>query len=434
MTVETPPESERPMTCDAFEDVWRREAPHVLAALLRRHHNFDDCEDAVQLALVAAAEQWPRQGLPTNPAGWLTRVASRRLIDQIRADAARRTREEIAAALDRAVPQSLSVADEDDPGDDNVLGLLILSAHPELSPSSQVALMLRAVGGLTTREIADAFFVPETTMAQRISRAKATLRNAGARFERPRPSTLAGRLLPVRHAISLIYTTGYSATDRKGVSSSTLGATALRLARDLGHTCPADPENAGLLALLLLTHARNATRFTADGELVPLAEQDRRAWDRQLVDEGIALVERTLPVGYVGPFQLQAAIAAVHAEADDAQSTDWPQILVLYEMLEQVDPTPAVVLGRAIATAEVQGPVAGLAVLEGVPETNHRVLAARGHMLARASRVDEARTEFLRAASLTRSIPEQRYLNQLAARVRPTSINVPGQNNWPSGR
>lgn len=388
-----------------FEDVWRRAAPYVLATLLRRHDSFADCEDAVQLALVAASEQWPRDGLPDSAQGWLTRVASRRLIDQIRSDAARRAREEKAERLDVA-PEVTETA-----GRDDTLDLLIMCTHPALSPASQVALMLRAVGGLTTREIADGFFVPEPTMAQRISRAKATLRKAGARLRRPEPAQLPARLLAVRHAIALLYTRAHAAED----GASTVGDTAVRLARELHRLVPADPENAGLLALLLLTDARRPARFTGSGDLVPLDEQDRTRWDAAAIAEGVSLVEQALPSGYVGSFQLQAAIAAVHDEADDAKSTDWSQILALYDMLQRVDPSPAVTLGRAIATAEVHGAQAGLAALDALPEPNHRVAAARGHLLLRLGRLPEARNAFLDAAERSRSIPEQRYLNRLAA-------------------
>lgn len=408
------------MSTSGFEDVWRREAPHVLGALARRHDNFADCEDAVQLALVAASEQWPRDGLPTNPTGWLIRVAARRLVDLGRADASRRSREEKAARLEAAAGSPAALEDEflSHDAHDATLLLLVLCAHPALTPSSQVALMLRAVGGLTTREIAEGFFVPEATMAQRISRAKATLRDAGVRFESPARSDLPIRLHGVRHAIALLYTHAHSlrepAPELDGGSESLLAKTALRLARELHRLAPADPENAGLLALLLLTHARAPVRLNPAGDLVPLAEQDRRLWNHECIAEGTTLLEQALPAGYVGSFQLQAAIAAVHAEAPSGPSTDWAQILVLYEMLEQVDPTPAATLGRAIATAEAVGPAAGLDILAQLPETSHRRHAAAGHMLTRLGRRDEARTEFLRAAELTRSIPEQRYLNRLA--------------------
>lgn len=394
--------------------MWRREAPRVLAALLRRYDHFESCEDAVQLALLAAAQQWPVEGMPGNPAGWLTRVASRRLIDTIRADEARRRREEKAARLEPRPPREDEPPDVGQVGGNDTLGLLLLCADETLTPSSQVALMLRAVGGLTTKEIAEGFFVPEATMAQRISRAKASLRSAGARFTRPSPRTLAGRLPAIRQAVLLVYTTGHALRGPDPRHTTALTSTALHLARSLHRLCPTDPENAGLLALLLLTQARQNARLTAAGDLVPLDEQDRLLWDHHLIDEGIRLVENALPAGYVGSFQLQAAIAAVHAEATEASATDWPQILALYEMLERVDPTVSVRLGRAIATAEVRGPHAGLAALEGLPDTNHRVLAARGHMLVKGGRPEKARETLLAAAAMTRSIPEQRYLNRLA--------------------
>jgi RNA polymerase sigma factor (sigma-70 family) len=389
-----------------FEQVWRQEAPLVLAALSRRYGSFADCEDAVQLALVAAAEQWPRDGVPANPAGWLLRVASRRLVDQLRSDAARRAREEKAARLDGAAPAEAT-------GDD-MLDLFVLCAHPALTPTSQLALMLRAVAGLTTAEIAAGLFVPESTVAQRISRAKATLKRVGARFAPVPPAELPVRLLAVRHAISLLYTRAHLAADGPHATDPLLAETAMRLARTLLRRAPTDPENAGLLALLLLTHARGPARLDRNGDLVPLDEQDRDRWQRALIDEGVALLERTLPVGYVGAFQLRAAIAAVHDEAPDAASTDWPQILALYQMLDRVEPSPATALGLAVATAEVHGAAAGLDLLDHLPDTSHRTHAARGHLLARLGRTEEARAEFRRAAELTRSIPEQRYLNRLA--------------------
>lgn len=399
------------MSGNEFEDVWRLAAPHVLGALARRHDNFADCEDAVQLALVAASERWPREGVPANPAGWLLRVADRRLVDMVRSEVSRRSREDKTARLEEAavVPSA--------DGDDTLL-LLVLCAHPALTPSSQVALMLRAVGGLTTREIAANFFVPEATMAQRISRAKASVRGAGARFTRPARTELPARLHAVRHAIALLYTRAHARGGPlrdQDPPDSLLARIALRLARELHRLAPADPENAGLLALLLLTHSRAPARLDSAGDLIPLEDQDRALWDRECIDEGIALLERVLPVGYVGSFQLQAAIAAVHAEAASVRSTDWPQILALYDMLERVDPTPAAALGRAIAVAEAVGPQAGLEALARLPEIGYRRHAAAGHMLSRLQRKDEARAEFLRAAELTRSIPEQRYLNRLAA-------------------
>ena len=388
-----------------FEDVWRREAPHVLAALLRRSGNLAACEDAVQLALLAAAEQWPREGLPEEPRAWLRTVATRRLVDAVRSDASRRAREERAFRLE----EPLHGADGPEPtsAGEDLLGLLVLCAHPALSPASQTALMLRAVAGLRTAEVAECFFVPESTMAQRISRAKATLRAHGARFAPPRPQELPRRLHAVRHVVASMYSQEHALAE--------LGEGAVRLARAVRAAGPDEPESAGLLALLLLTHARAAARRDGAGEIVPLLEQDRSLWDTTLIAEGVSLLGEVLPVGPVGPFQLQAAIAAVHAEAPTGEATDWPQILELYRMLEQVEPTPSVRLGLAVATAEVQGPQAGLNLLATADGRTHRHDAVEGHLLARLGRDDAAREAFLRAADATRSLPEQRYLLRLAA-------------------
>lgn len=377
----------------------------MLTALLRRTGHLEDCEDAVQEALLAASQQWPRDGVPDNPHAWLLRVASRRLVDQIRAEVARREREERAVRLEPPVPSPA-------PPDDDLFALMALCAHPCLSPASQAALMLRAVGGLTTREIAAGFFVPEATMAQRISRAKARLRAAGARFEPPDASAQVQRGPAVRAAITLVFT--HASDLRLPRGSATDGAAAaIGLARSLVRACPSDPENVGLLALLLLTDARRDAR-SRDGDLVPLAEQDRTRWDRTAIAEGIDLVTAVLPHGYVGSYQLQAAIAAVHAEAATAADTDWPQIAQLYEMLVRVDPSPAAALGRAIALGEAAGPQVGLAEVERLTHTGHRETAARGHLLAMVGREDEARAAFASAAARATSIPEQRYLNRLA--------------------
>lgn len=389
----------------AAQREWRRAAPGVLTALLRRTGHLEDCEDAVQEALLAASQQWPRDGVPDNPHAWLLRVASRRLIDQIRAEVARREREERAVRLEPPVPSPASP-------DDDLFALMALCAHPCLSPASQAALMLRAVGGLTTREIAAGFFVPEATMAQRISRAKARLRAAGARFEPPAASAQVQRGPAVRAAITLVFTHANDLRLPRGPATDGV-ATAIGLARSLVRACPSDPENIGLLALLLLTDARCDAR-SGDGDLVPLAEQDRTRWDRAAIAEGVGLVTAVLPRGYVGSYQLQAAIAAVHAEAATAADTDWPQIAQLYEMLVRVDPSPAAALGRAIALGEAAGPQVGLAEVERLTHTGHRETAARGHLLAMVGREDEARAAFASAAARATSIPEQRYLNRLA--------------------
>lgn len=389
-----------------MEDVWRREAPHVLAALQRRGVPLADCEDAAQEALLAAAVQWPREGVPTNPRGWLIRVASRRLIDAQRSEAAR-PRRELQTTQDRTTTWSQRVDDHDDS-----LQMLVLCCHPALTTASAVALTLRAVGGLTTRQIAAGLLVPESTAAQRVSRAKATLRSAGARFESVSPEQLPARLHAVRHVLHLIFTTGSSLPSGSTVIDRALTDDAIRITERLHRAVPRDPETAGLLALMLLVDARASTRVI-DGRLVPLAEQDRTAWDAAQIDRAVSLLEDALPRGRVGPFQLQAAIAAVHATTATLADTDWPQILKLYRMLLTVAPNAAVELGAAIALSEVEGPEAGLAALEPLAAArprDHRVIAARAHMLETLGR-PEAPAAFRQAAALTDSIPEQNYLN-----------------------
>jgi RNA polymerase sigma factor (sigma-70 family) len=390
-----------------FEDVWRREAPRVVTALVRRYGHFDDAEDATQEALLAAATQWPRDGLPSDPRAWLVRVASRRLIDQWRSDDARRRREGTEARLAQACPPVGA------PDSDDSLWLLVLCCHPVLTKASRVALVLRAVAGLSTAEVAAGFLVPEATMAQRISRAKATLSANGVTFRAPAPAELPLRLAAVRHAISLLYTEGHARSAGPSVTDAELTGEALRLARELHRMAPDDPENAGLLALLLLAQARAPARTDPAGDLVPLDSQDRSLWDQAMISEGVDLLERCLPVGRVGEFQLQAAIAALHDEASTPQETDWPQILELFRMLDAVAASTSVTIGLAVATAEVLGPDAGLAILKELSDgRNHRVHAVRGHLLRRAGHETQAREAFAAAARLCRNIPEQRYLNQ----------------------
>lgn len=394
-------------------DVWRREAPHVLAALLRRGSSLEDCEDAAQEALLAAAEQWPRDGVPQNPRGWLIRVASRRLIDAQRANATR-TNREVHEATSWPVSWSERTGDHDDS-----LQMLVLCCHPSLSATSAVALTLRAVAGLTTREIAAGLLVPETTAAQRISRAKATLRAQGARFGAVEAAELPQRLHAVRHVLHLIFTTGAAPPSGGDVINQDLVAEALRLTERLHRALPRDPETMGLLALTMLVDARAAAR-SRDGILIPLAEQDRAVWDQEKIARGVSLLESALPNGPVGPFQLQAAIAAVHATADTLQSTDWAQIHELYRMLLTVAPSPAAALGAAIALSELEGPAAGLEALGPLLNArpkDHRVLAAVAHLLD-AMGSPEAADAYRRAATLTDSIPEQRYLNARAQRAR----------------
>jgi RNA polymerase sigma factor (sigma-70 family) len=397
----------------------RELAPRVLGTLVRRNGQFAQCEDAVQDALIAAARQWPDEGVPDDPRAWLVAVAGRRLVDIWRSESARRAREH--AAFDREPPGE---AERDKTGQaadaDDTLALLALCCHPSLSPPSQLALTLRAVGGLTTAEIATAFLVPEATMAQRISRAKQTIKNAGGRFTTPVGDALAERLSVVRHVLYLIFNEGYAASSGSRAQRTELTAEAIRLTRMLLAVSP-DPETTGLLALLLLTDARRAAR-ERDGELIPLAEQDRRLWDAGEIVEGTELVARALGSG-PGPYRVQAAIAALHDEAATADTTDWRQILALYEVLEGITPGPVVTLNRAVALAEVEGADAGLALLDTLDdsrlENTHRLNAVRAHLLELAGDAPAARSAYLAAARRTASVQEQRYLMLRAARLPP---------------
>jgi RNA polymerase sigma factor (sigma-70 family) len=405
------------MSLDAprIEDLLRELAPQVLGELVRRSGQFDACEDATQEALLAASRQWVDSGVPENPRSWLVTVASRRLVDEWRSESARRRREETVAVLETGAPAEPAPADD-------TLALLFLCCHPSLSAPSHLALTLRAVGGLTTAEIANAFLVPEATMAQRISRAKQTIRSAGSRFELPPEPERAGRLRVLLQVLYLIFNEGYTSSSGPSLQRPDLTAEAIRLGRMLHRLLPGEPEVAGLLALMLLTDARRAARTESDGSLVPLAEQRRERWDRELIDEGTALLTRTLGSGSVGPYQLQAAIAAVHDEAPSAEATDWPQILSLYNVLEQVSPGPVVTLNRAVALAMVEGPRAGLALLGTLDDDErmghtHRLEAVRGHLLEMAGDPDAARAAYRRAAQMTASVPERRYLSLRAARL-----------------
>jgi RNA polymerase sigma factor (sigma-70 family) len=390
------------------EDLLRELAPQVLGALVRRYRQFDACEDAVQEALLAASHQWPVDGVPDNPRSWLLTVASRRLVDTFRSESARRRREEADAVLRPVEPESL-------PDRDDTLALLFMCCHPSLSPPSQLALTLRAVGGLTTAEIANAFLVPEATMAQRISRAKQTIKGSGEGFDLPPEAERPQRLRVVLHVLYLLFNEGYTTSAGPSLLRGDLTLEAIRLTRMLHDVLPGEGEVAGLLALMLLTDARRAARTDAEGMIVPLAEQDRDRWDRAEIEEGVALVTRTLGTTLVGPYQLQAAIAAIHDEAPSADETDWPQILALYEVLEQVAPGPVVTLNRAVAVAMVDGPRAGLALLGTLDDdqrmaNTHRLDAVRAHLLEMAGDVDGARASYRLAAKRTASLPEQRYL------------------------
>ncbi|MFI7056620.1 RNA polymerase sigma factor [Streptosporangium canum] len=410
------------------EDLLRELAPQVLGALVRRYGVFDACEDAVQEALLAAALQWPAEGTPDNPRGWLVTVASRKLVDQVRSEQARRRRED-RIALGTPQAELLSHAADAEPGPDrdDSLELLLLCCHPALSDPSRIALTLRAVGGLTTAQIAAAFLVPEATMAQRISRAKQTVKASGTPLRMPESAGQAGqaeRLDAVLHVLYLIFNEGYTATGGADLTVPALSAEAIRLTRLLHRLLPDDGEVAGLLALMLLTDARRPARTGRGGDLVPLAEQDRGQWDRRLVTEGIDLISRTLPRGQVGPYQLQAAIAAVHAEAEHVDATDWPQILVLYGLLERIAPNPMVTLNRVVAVAMVRGPAAGLDLLATLESDrrlarHHRLLATRAHLLELLGEHAAAADAYRDAARRTTSAPERRHLTSRAARLVP---------------
>ncbi|MGW0966210.1 RNA polymerase sigma factor [Streptomyces sp. NPDC002516] len=400
------------------EDLLRRHAPQVLGALVRRYGHFDAAEDATQEALLAAAAQWPGKGVPDNPRGWLIKVASRRLVDALRAESARRLREERAAAL---TPRDSFVAPppgaDRAPSQDDTLTLLFLCCQPALSPAAQIALTLRAVGGLTTAEIARAYLVPEATMAQRISRAKQRIRGVGL----VRPDHWEERLPAVLHTLYLIFNEGYTATSGTALQRAELAHEAIRLTRTVRQLLPEDGEVTGLLALMLLTDARRAARTGPHGELVPLDEQDRARWDGAAIEEGVALVTEALALGPAGPYALRAAIAAVHDEATSPEATDWTEILGLYDHLVRQVPGPVERLNRAVALAMVHGPRAALAeldLLEGESAAGHRLDAVRGHLLERAGDPAAARDAYASAAAKTLSLPERRYLEVRAARLR----------------
>ena len=407
-----------------INDLLRDQAPRVLGAMLRRYRDFGDCEDAVQEALIAAARQWPEQGVPDNPRGWLITVATRRLTDQVRADTARRLREQLVVSLIPADEQIARAADAGGVNErDETVDLYFLCCHPALPRASQIALTLRAVGGLTTREIAHAFLVPEATMAQRLTRAKQTIRSAGAAFPALAAADRAARMPSVLTVLYLVFSEGYTASGGRDLYRVDLSSEAIRVTRMLADLLPGEPEVEGLLALMLLTDARRAARTGPDGELIPLDEQDRSLWNRAHIAEGEQILQRALPRGATGPYQIQAAIAALHDEATTADATDWIQILHLYDLLRTIQDSPMAGLSRAIALAMVEGPGAGLAALDELDADprlagHHRVDAARAHLLERAGRHAEAIDAYGNAARKTTSTPERNYLLVHAARLR----------------
>jgi RNA polymerase sigma factor (sigma-70 family) len=405
-----------------IEDLLREQAPQVLGVLVRRFGDFGSAEDAVQEALIAAARHWPAEGVPANPRGWLIQTAVRKMTDQLRSEQARRRREDAAAM---AGPPGVDVT-----GRDDTLILLFMCCHPALTPASAIALTLRAVGGLTTAEIAKAFLVPESTMAQRISRAKQRIKASGVPFGMPEGEERAQRLRSVLHVLYLIFNEGYASSIGADLHRTELSGEAIRLARMMHATLPADGEVTGLLALMLLTDARRPARTGAGGELIPLAEQDRARWDRELIAEGTALITGALAQRVAGEYQVQAMIAAVHDEAASVGDTDWPQILTLYGLLERMTGNPMVALNRAIAAAMVHGPAAGLKLLEPLDEPlagHYRLDTVRAHLYEMAGDTQAAMAHYRAAAARTTSIPEQQYLTTQAARLRAGTAQPPAR-------
>ncbi|SEE93414.1 RNA polymerase sigma factor [Ruania alba] len=403
------------------EATLRELAPQALAALVRHRGRFDMCEDAVQEAMIEADARWRARGVPEKPLGWLLTVASRRLTDQIRQEMSRHRRETVVATR---VPDDEQVAPPADAttASDDALALLFMCCHAALTPTSRIALTLRAVGGLTTAQIARAFLVPEATMAQRISRAKQQIRAAGATFETPSAAVVRERLGAVLHVLYLIFNEGYVASSGPDLHRVELTEEAIRLTRQVRRLLPEDGEVAGLLALMLLTDARRPARTRADGSLVPLADQDRTLWDRSAIDEGVTLLSQYLPRTRTGPFQLQAAIAAVHAEAPTAEDTDWPQILAIYDVLSGFTSNPMVALNRAVAVAMVHGARTGLDLLDRLSDDralagHHRWHAVRAHLFELAGDLVHARASFTEAAKRATSLPEQRYLQEQVVRL-----------------
>jgi RNA polymerase sigma factor (sigma-70 family) len=395
------------------EDLLRVLAPQVLGVLVRRYGDLDTAEDAVQEALLVAALHWARDGVPDQPRGWLIQTATRRLIDQRRSEQSRKHREQMTVLQE---PTAAEVPDTDD-----TLIVLFMCCHPSLTAASAIALTLRAVGGLTTSEIANAFLVPEATMAQRISRAKQRIKASGESLRMPTPEEQTARLRTVLHVLYLIFNEGYTSSSGPELHRAELSGEAIRLTRMVHRMLPDDSEVTGLLALMLLTDARRPARTSVDGALVPLTEQARVLWDQSLITEGVSLVNQAIAEGAVGQYQLQAAIAAIHDQAPRTEDTDWPQILALYELLEQMTGNPVVTLNRAVAAAMVHGPSAGLALLDEVADRlagHHRLDAIRAHLFEMNGDTEAALTHYSAAASRTTSLPEQHYLTRQAARLR----------------
>ncbi|MGI5205157.1 RNA polymerase sigma factor [Spirillospora sp. CA-108201] len=407
------------------EHLLRTEAPQVLGALVRRFGRFDVAEDAVQEALLAAGRDWPVRGVPADPRSWLIRIGYRRMVDLLRSDQARRRREYEAGMAEQAMGDPARHAGPPQEADDS-LTLLMLCCHPALSTTSQVALTLRAVGGLTTAEIAHAHGTSEATMGTRISRAKQRLARAGARFTPPAAADRDARTAAVMQVLYLIFNEGYTATAGRELARVDLTGEAIRLTRMLHASLPDDAEATGLLALMLLTDSRRRARTGADRELVPLDEQDRARWDPALIREGTELIDGVWNRGAAGPYRLQAAVASVHAAAASPEETDWPQIAMLYLWLERLTPTAPVRLSRVVAVARAYGPVRGLALLDDLngrhhldrdPLTRQRERAVRAHLLQMTGDTASAAALYRQAAELTGNEVEQRYLLGKADRL-----------------
>ncbi|GAA4717602.1 RNA polymerase sigma factor [Phytohabitans rumicis] len=418
------------MAADEVEDLLRRLAPQVLGAVVRRYGHFDTAEDATQEALLAAALQWPEEGVPDNPRGWLITVAARRLTDLLRSEQARQRRENTVAQWVLPDQWLAPPADRPPSASDDSLILLFMCCHPALTPAAQIALTLRAVGGLSTAEVARAFLVPEATMTRRITRAKQRVKDSGVPFGLPPEPERAERLAAVLHVLYLIFNEGYAATSGPQLHRGDLSAEAIRLARLVHRLLPEDGEVAGLLALMLLTDARRPARTGPDGALIPMAEQDRARWDAGAIAEGVALISAALPRGDTGPYQLQAAIAALHDEAPTAEATDWPQIMALYEVLLRLSDNPVVRLNHAVAVAMAQGPRAGLDLLDKLAADDriagdHRMYAVRAHLLEMSGDHAAARAGYEAAARRATSFPQQRYLHGRAARLAGNDATAP---------
>jgi RNA polymerase sigma factor (sigma-70 family) len=437
-------DSRLPVITAEIEDLLRRLVPQVLGAVVRRYGNFDLAEDATQEALVAASVQWPEDGLPDNPRAWLITVASRRLTDLLRSEQARRQREDTVAQWAVTEPNSLGLDEPTSGGTDDTLVLLLLCCHPSLSVASQIALTLRAVGGLTTAEIARALLGSEQTVTRRITRAKQAIKDSGVPFALPAPDELEGRLNAVLRVLYLIFNEGYAGTAGTALIRVDLAQEAIRLARAIYATRPDDSEVAGLLALMLLIHARHRARTGPDGSLIPMAEQDRALWDRDAIDEGIALVTAALPRGPIGPYQLKAAIAAVHDEAENPEATDWRQIAALYGVLLRLDDNPVVALNHAVAVSMIAGPRVGLELVQRLGgdariNSDRRFHSVRGHLLEMAGDRTAAIEAYRTAAQVATNLQQQRYLHQQISRLQapPASLRVMDESDGgtsPDGR